>query len=251
MQVWVDAACKTKSFLCFWTIQHKWGWTGTAWEEGPSSCCLQHLPVPRHWEPLWPLDQGISLFQNSGKKLHLATALTNCSARRETLPHCSLARSTCWQHSSVTSQGTGTGKPTNSSCSLYFPGEGEVLLIWRMADYDFSAIFSAPYTWDWLFQQWAAVESFLKSQFLEAQHSTPMDAGSSSPFLFQYYVQEYSKQNLKLLICNSLHSWLSKQQLPPTTLNCASLLPAYGFPPSPSAFRIKPILNPAHFERIR
>lgn len=121
MQVWVDAACKTKSFLCFWTIQHKWGWTGTAWEEGPSSCCLQHLPVPRHWEPLWPLDQGISLFQNSGKKLHLTTALTNCSARRETLPHCSLARSTCWQHSSVTSQGTGTGKPTNSSCSLYFP----------------------------------------------------------------------------------------------------------------------------------
>lgn len=50
---------------------------------------------------------------------HLTTALTNCSARRETLCHCSLGRSTCWQHSSGTSREQAQEKPTNSSCSFF------------------------------------------------------------------------------------------------------------------------------------
>lgn len=115
---------------------------GTVWEERLSSCCRQPPSCPQTQGQCCPCIKEYPYFPRS-ENTHLTTALTNCSVR-ETLSHCSLGRSMCWQHSSGTSQRTGTGETHQLKLQYLSISQGEGLLFWRMADNDFSAVFSAP-----------------------------------------------------------------------------------------------------------
>ena len=97
------------------------------------------------------------------------------------------------------------------------------------------------YIWEWLFQQRKVLDDFWKfSCWRLKKHNTLMDAGQSVSSVFQYYVQEHSKQFFKwIIICNSLNYRLGKQQLPPTIYSIhAFLLHEHGFF-FPTVFRIK------------
>lgn len=168
------------------------------------------------------------------EKTHLTSALTNCPARRETLHHCSLGRSMCWQHSSGTSQRTGAGETHQLQLQSPFL-KVKVYFFWRMADGDFPAVFSAPEIPQSIHLKLAfpAVSSsrvvFEKSVLGSSSYTAHqwMQGDQHLPFsntMFRNTTNKFLK--------DSPHSWLSKHHLPPT-IPCASLLPASGFLPHP------------------
>lgn len=174
------------------------------------------------------------LYCPRSEKTHLTSALTNCPARRETLGHCSLGRSMCCQPSSGTSQRTGTGETHQLQLQPLSISQGEGLLFWRMADNDFSAVFSAPEIPQSIHLRLAiAAASSSRALFEKSvlgSSNTPhqwMQGDQHLPFSNTMF-----RNTINKFLNDLSHSWLSKQQLPPTIL-WASLLPAYGFPSHP------------------